>query len=55
MIHRVTLERTVEIAAGKGECPKLWPTKQILLRESCGSHSLPLLPAAKLLKMLLKI
>lgn len=55
MIHGVTLEHVAEIAAARREHPKLWPTKQTLQRESRGSDFLPLLPAAKLLKTLLKI
>jgi len=55
MIHGVTLEPVAEIATGSREHPKLWPTKQILQRESHGSDSLYSLPAAQLLKMLLNI
>lgn len=55
MIHRVTLEPIAEIATGSREHPKLWPRKQILQHESRGSDSLSLIPAAQLLKRLLKI
>lgn len=46
----VTLQPVAEIATGSREHPKLWPTKQILQRESHGSHYLSLLPAINCLK-----
>lgn len=55
MIHGVTLEPVAQIATGSRERPKLWPTKQILQRESRGSDTPSLLSAAQLLKRLLKI